>query len=216
MSSPEQDRLETIPSEPTPKIIPLVSLDPKRPIWERFFTVAPLVIIGSRDESGRFDLAPKHMATPLSWQNYFGFVCTLRHRTYQNIRQQGAFTVSFPRPTQVVLTSLSAAPRDDDDVKPALSLLPTRPAQTIDGVFVQDGYLFLECTLDRIIDDFGQNSLIAGRVVAAQVAEDALRLSDGEDADVLRAAPLLAYLAPGRYAEIRYGHAFPYPIGFAR
>jgi hypothetical protein len=81
---------------------------------------------------------------------------------------------------------------------------------------VADGYLFLECALDRIIDDFGENSLIAGRVVAAQVAEDALRLSEGEDADVLRAAPLMVYLAPGRYAEIRYGHAFPYPVGFAR
>ena len=89
---------------------PLVSLDLKWPIWERFFTVAPLLIIGSRDETGAFDLAPKHMATPLGWQNYFGFVCTPRHRTYQNIRREGVFTVSFPRPSQVVLTSLSAAP----------------------------------------------------------------------------------------------------------
>ena len=193
-----------------------VSLDPKRPIWERFFTVAPLVIIGSKEEGGAYDLAPKHMATPLGWQNYFGFVCTPRHRTYQNITRQGVFTVSFPQPTQVVLTSLSAAPRDDDDVKTSLSLLPTRPARTIDGVFVEDGYLFLECSLDRIIDGFGDNSLIAGRVVAAQVAEDAMRLSDFDDAEVLRAAPLLAYLAPGRYAEIRSGHTFPFPVGFAR
>jgi len=194
----------------------LVSLDPKRPIWERFFTVAPLVIIGSKEECGAYDLAPKHMATPLGWQNYFGFVCTPRHRTYQNITREGVFTVSFPRPTQVVLTSLSAAPRDDDDVKPSLNLLPTRPAGTIDGVFVEDGYLFLECRLDRIIDGFGDNSLITGRVVAAQVAEESLRLSDGDDAEVLRSAPLLAYLAPGRYAEIRYGHSFPFPVGFAR
>jgi len=81
---------------------------------------------------------------------------------------------------------------------------------------VEDGYLFLECSLERIIDDFGENSLIAGRVLAAQVAEDALRLSEREDADVLLAAPLMAYLAPGRYAVIRSGHAFPYPVGFMR
>jgi len=195
---------------------PLVSLELKWPIWERFFTIAPLMIIGTRDETGAIDLAPKHMATPLGWQNYFGFVCTPRHRTYQNIRREGVFTVSFPRPSQVVLTSLSAAPRDGDDVKPALALLPTRPAQKIEGVFLEDGYLFLECTLDRIVDGFGENSLIAGLVVAAQVAEDALRLSDREDADVIRAAPLLAYLAPGRYAEICRAHAFPYPVGFSR
>jgi flavin reductase (DIM6/NTAB) family NADH-FMN oxidoreductase RutF len=216
MSSQENHAVEQIPREHAAKSAPLVSLDPRRPIWERFFTVAPLVIIGSREPSGEFDLAPKHMATPLSWQNYFGFVCTPRHRTYQNISKEKAFTVSFPRPTQVVLTSLSAAPRDDDDVKATLALLPTRPARTIDGVLVEDAYLFLECLLERIVDGFGENSLIAGQVVSAQVAEDALRLSDGEDADVLRAAPLLAYLAPGRYAEIRYGHAFPYPVGFTR
>src|SRR5271165_6800558 len=216
MSSQPNESSGTIPFEETKKRVPLVSLDPNRPIWERFFMVAPLVIIGSREESGVFDLAPKHMATPLGWQNYFGFVCTPRHRTYQNITREGVFTVSFPRPTQVVLTSLSAAPRDDDDVKPSLDLLPTRPAGTIDGVFVEDGYLFLECSLDRIIDGFGDTRLISGRVVAAQVAEDSLRLSDGDDAEVLRDAPLLAYLAPGRYAEIRYGHAFPFPVGFVR
>ncbi len=216
MSSRESHEAEPILDPVAARSVPLVSLDTRWPIWERFFTVAPLVIIGSRDETGAFDLAPKHMVSPLGWQNFFGFVCTPRHRTYQNIRREGAFTVTFPRPSQVVLTSLSAAPRDDDDVKPALGLLPTRPAATIDGVFVEDGYLFLECRLDRIVDGFGENSLIAGRVVAAQVAEDAMRLSDGEDAEVIRAAPLLAYLAPGRYAEIRQGHAFPYPVGFAR
>ncbi len=214
--SSQPDEAGTIPFEQTEKRVPLVALDPNRPIWERFFTVAPLVIIGTRDESGAFDLAPKHLATPLSWQNYFGFVCTPRHRTYQNIQRQGVFTVTYPRPSQVVLTSLAAAPRDDDDTKPVLALLPTRPARTMDGIFVEDGYLFLECALDRIVDDFGENSLIAGRVLAAQVAEDALRHFEREDADVLLAAPLLAFLAPGRYAEIRSAHAFPYPAGFMR
>ena len=140
MSSHENHQAERIADPGAARSASLVSLDPKWPIWERFFTVAPLVIIGSRDETGAFDLAPKHMATPLGWQNYFGFVCTPRHRTYQNIRREGAFTVSFPRPTQVVLTSLSAAPRDDDDVKPALALLPTRPA-TDDRRRLRGGWL---------------------------------------------------------------------------
>jgi flavin reductase (DIM6/NTAB) family NADH-FMN oxidoreductase RutF len=216
MTNKWSEAMDTTPTADVLDGAALVSLDPKLPIWERFFTVAPLVLIGTREENGTFDQAPKHMVTPLGWMNYFGFVCTPRHRTYQNIRREGAFTVSYPRPTQIVLTSLAAAPRDDDDVKPALALLPTRPARLIDGVFVRDGYLFLECMLDRIVDDFGENSLIAGRIVAAEVAEDALRLSDGDDAEVLRTAPLLAYVAPGRYAEIRYGHAFPFPMGFAR
>jgi flavin reductase (DIM6/NTAB) family NADH-FMN oxidoreductase RutF len=190
-------------------------LDATVPIWDRFFTVAPLVLVGTREADGTYDLAPKHMVTPLGWENFFGFACTPRHRTYQNAMREGAFTVSYPRPTQIVLTSLAAAPRCDD-LKPSLRVLPTFPARAVDGVFIEDGYLFLECELERAIDGFGENSLVTGRIVAAYVAEEALRTSEREDGEVLRSAPLLAYLPPGRYAEIREGLAFPFPSGFRR
>ncbi len=193
----------------------VVSLDVTAPIWERCFTVAPLVLVGTRETDGSYDLAPKHMATPMGWQNYFGFVCTPRHRTYHNVRRERAFTVSYPRPTQVVLASLAASPRIDD-AKPVLDALPTFPARLIDGVFIEDGYLFLECELDRIIDDFGENSLVTGKIIAAHLQESAMRLSDRADEELLSESPLLVYLAPGRYAEVREGPAFPYPIGFSR
>ena len=32
-------------------------------VWERVFTVAPLVIVGSKETDGTYDLAPKHMAS---------------------------------------------------------------------------------------------------------------------------------------------------------
>ena len=78
----------------------LVELEVERPIWDQFFTVAPLVLVGTREADGRDDLAPKHMVTPMGWQNYFGFVCTPRHGTYQNIARDGVFAVTYPRPTQ--------------------------------------------------------------------------------------------------------------------
>ena len=37
--------------------------------------------------------------------------------------------------------------------------------------------MYLECELDRIVDGFGVNSLIIGRVVAARVAEDSERVT---------------------------------------
>ena len=52
---------------------------------------------------GGNDLAPKHAAFPLGWGSFFGFVCTPRHSTYHNVRREGIFTVSYPRPTRVVL-----------------------------------------------------------------------------------------------------------------
>lgn len=195
----------------------LVTLDPEASLWERVFVVAPLVVIGTEEADGGLDLAPKHMAVPLGWGPYFGFVCTPRHATYRNAKREGAFTATYVRPSQVVLAALAAAPRaDGPGAKPVLHSLPTVPASTVRGAFLADGYLFLECEVDRIVDGFGDNSLVAGRIVAARARPDALRLSDGTEAERIADAPLLAYLHPGRYAEVAETQAFPFPAGFTR
>jgi flavin reductase (DIM6/NTAB) family NADH-FMN oxidoreductase RutF len=192
----------------------VVSIDTDRPIWDHFFTAHTLVVVGTKQSEGDFDLAPKHMAIPMGWQNYFGFVCTPRHRTYLNIKQERVFTVSFPRPTQVVLTSLTAAPRCKDDSKPSLKALPTIPAPRIDCVFMKDAYLYLECKLSRIIDGFGDNSLIVGKIVGAYVAKEALRSSERDDNDLIFNNPLLVYLAPRRFTTVKDSKAFPFPAQF--
>jgi len=194
----------------------LVSLATDRPIWDRVFSVAPLVIVGSKEESGLFNLAPKHLAMPLGWENYYCFVCSPRHTTYHNIRRDNAFTISYPRPSDVLVASLAAAPRCEDQSKPSLLVLPTFPARAVNGVLVEGSYLFLECTLHSILDGFGPNSLIIGNVVAASAHEDALRDQERDEADQLFTFPLLAYLSPGRLAEIRQTTAFPFPLGYSR
>ncbi len=194
----------------------LIALDVDEPIWERFFQVFPLVLIGTREADGSHDLAPKHMAIPVSWQNLFGFVCTPRHRTYRNAQRTGVFTVSYPRPDQVVATALAASPRCGDDDKPALAALPVFPASIVDGVLVEHGYLHLECELARIVDGLGENSLIIGRVVAAHAAPTALRALDRDDNEILRKEPLLAYLFPMRFAVVEQSQGFPVPAGFKR
>jgi flavin reductase (DIM6/NTAB) family NADH-FMN oxidoreductase RutF len=191
-------------------------LDVSRPIWDRFFTVAPLVVVGSKEPDGTYDLAPKHMAMPLGWQNYYAFVCSPGHATYRNIRRERQYTVSFPRPTDIVTSSLAASPRCDDDSKPALTLLSTQRANVVDGVLVSDCYLYLECTLHSMLDGFGRNSLIIGEVVAASADEDYLRMDDRDGGDQLAQSPLLAYISPGRYATLRETAQFPLPKGFSR
>lgn len=194
----------------------LVTLDPEEGLWNRFFSVFPLVLIGSKEKDGHFDLAPKHMAMPMSWQNHFGFVCSPRHGTYQNIKREKVFTVSYPRPNQVVLTSLMASPRCDNDSKPLLEALPTFAATEIDGIFLKDGYLYFECTLDRIIDDLADNCLIIGKVITAHIDRDDVRLSDSDDEHLIHDNPILAYLYPGRFTEITQSRTFPFPKGFKR
>ena len=193
-----------------------IELDLESSIWERFFTVFPLVVVGTRDADGSDDLAPKHLAIPLSWKDHFGFVCTPRHNTYQNILRERQFTVTYVRPSQTVLASLAASPRCDDGSKPITAAIPTFEAEKVAASFLQDGYLFLECELYQIVDNLGENSLILGQIIAARVAEDSLRESDRDDQDLLERHPLLAYLHPGRFAEISDTRTLPFPAGFKR
>jgi len=209
-------RRRTDDEEPIAFETETVSLSLDEPVWERVFTVAPLVLVGTRERWSRYNLAPKHMAMPLGWRNYFGFVCTPRHATYANVRRHGQFTVSFPHHFQVVQAGLAADRREADDSKPSLAALPTFPASVVDGVLVHGCYLFLECELDRIVDGFGDESLIAGRIVAAAAREEALRDPDRDDAEVLHRLPPLAYLSPGRFASVSESLSFPFPARFSR
>ena len=196
--------------------VPPVELDLRSPVWERVYLVAPLVLVGTREPDGSFDLAPKHMALPLGWQNWFGFVCTPRHATWANALRERAFTVSWPRPAQLVETSLAASPRCADGSKPATAALPLRPASRVAGVLVEGASLALECELDRVVEGFGENGLVVGRVVAAWADPAALRDAEREPEDVLAAAPVLAYLYPGRFAEIAAAYSFPFPEDMRR
>ncbi|WP_372788960.1 flavin reductase family protein [Paraconexibacter sp.] len=202
-----------MPTDPDP---PIVSLSTAAPIWDRFFRVAPLVIVGTREADGREDLAPKHMAMPLGWQNYFGFVCSPRHATQGNAQRTGEFTVSFPRAEQFLQISMAAGGRRPDDLKPSLAALRTRAAEKVDGVLVEGAAAWLECDLDRVVDGFGDNTLLVGRVVAAAVAEPWLRDAELDDGDLIHDAPVLAYLDPGRFASVEQSLSFPFPADFRR
>lgn len=192
----------------------MIELDLSEPIWSRLYVVAPLVVIGTRESDGAVDLAPKHLALPLGWDNYFGFVCTPRHATYRNVQREGRFGVSFVRPEQVLATSLAAAPRCGEE-KPALEVLATRTGP-LGSPLLEGAYLHLECELDRIVDGFGVNSLIAGTIRSAEVDEKALRRADQDDHDAIARDPMLVYLQPGRFGILKESHAFPFPRDFHR
>ncbi|WP_239540655.1 flavin reductase family protein [Spongiivirga citrea] len=194
-----------------------IPLDVSNSIWEHFFTVAPLVVVGTKEGDG-YDMAPKHMAMPIGFENYFGFVCTPDHSTYTNIKLHKEFSVSFPFPDQLVLTSLSALPRVKGISKfdQIISTLPSKKANTIDTLLVAEAYLHLECKLYKIIDGFGSNSIITGSIIAANVHTDYLKISEKEEQEQLKSNPLLAYIANGRYAVISETFNFPFPKGFNR
>ncbi len=194
-----------------------IALDVSHPIWSHFFTIAPLVIIGTKESEG-YDMAPKHLAMPIGFDNYFGFVCTPRHSTYQNVLQTKEFSVSFPLPNQVLLASISASPRAEGISKSdqIVDALPTIKANTIDALLVADSYLYLECELFKIIDGFEENSIITGKIRAASVHPDYLKVSEKDEQEQLGEHPLLVYIADGRFAEISETFNFPFPKDFMR
>lgn len=194
----------------------LVQLDTAHPVWEHFFTVAPLVLVGTMDDSGRPDFAPKHMVTPMGWDNYFGFVCTPSHVTCQNIERSGEFTVCYPKPSQLLFSSLAASPRDAEGEKGVLRSFRTFSASAVNGLFIEDAYLNFECRLHKIVDGFGKNCLITGEIIAAFVDHRFLRVSDDDDQELIHESPLFAYLAPGRFATIDKSNGFPFPMDMKR
>lgn len=196
----------------------LVDLDVETPVWSRVFTISPLVVVGTKEKDGEYDLAPKHLAMPLGWDNHYGFVCTPRHATYRNAQREGVFTVSYPRPTQVVTASLAASSREETGGdKPIVDDLETIHASVVDGLLLRDAYLFLECELHRMIGGFGgEAELVTGRIVAARAHRDAIRVSEGDDQRLVQDSPLLAYVNPGRFAAVSESHPFPFPAGFLR
>jgi flavin reductase (DIM6/NTAB) family NADH-FMN oxidoreductase RutF len=121
----------------------LVELQVGDTFWERVFTVAPLVLVGTKEAEG-WDFAPKHMAMPLGFEGFYCFVCTPRHATYSNLRKHPQFTVSFPGPEQIIESSLAAGGRYEHDVKPSLAAIPSEPARVVDGRVVAGCPLYLE------------------------------------------------------------------------
>lgn len=189
-----------------------VPVDVASGLWEHFYTVAPLVLVGTIEHDGSPDVAPKHQATPIGHGTLFGFVCSEQHATYRNVLSTGAFTVGFPSPDMVLLASLAAAPRDAAGNKPTLELVSLSPATAVSGVLVDGCRAHLECRLHRVVDDLDGSALIVGRVVAAFVSQRALR--DAGSDGLPDESALLAYLHPGRVASIHESKEFPYHRGF--
>ncbi|WP_029038735.1 flavin reductase [Salinimicrobium xinjiangense] len=192
-------------------------LDLSTAVWDRIFMVAPLVVVGTR-EGLQYDMAPKHMAFPVGFENYFGFVCTPEHSTYQNIRRTGEFTVSFPLPEDIVPVSISATSREEliSKYRDVVSSLPVARAESLDVPVLRDAYLIFECSLFKIIDGFGENSIITGEITAAYVKKEYRRVSDSDAQEQLNEYNLLAFIAPDRFARVSNTHRFPFPEDFRK
>lgn len=194
-----------------------VSLNTNNNIWEHFYTVAPLIVVGSK-EGSNYNLAPKHMATPIGFSNYFGFVCTPKHQTYHNIKKEKKFTISFVKPNQILITSLAASCRDDtcECPKEIIKSLPTIQLSDASNLFVEDSYLLFNCSLFKIIDGFDNYSIITGKIKEAFIHKNYKVYSDIDKQLHVHNNPVPVYIAQGRFANIKESFNFPFPKDFKK
>ena len=94
--------------------------------------------------------------------------------------------------------------------------LPTFKGKYVDSLLLTDSYLFLECKLFKVIDGFGNNSLITGVIQSAYADIDYVRQSERDDQEMIYEFPLLAYLPYGRYAIVKKTFNYPFPKDFKR
>ena len=194
-----------------------ITLNVKESIWEHFYTVAPLIVVGTKENNG-FDLAPKHMVTPIGFSDYIGFVCTPRHNTYHNILREKRFTISFVKPDQILLSSLAAFPRCSVDSFPKdiTNHIPTISTQVGENIFIEDSYVLMDCDLHKVIDGFDDYSIITGKIKLAMVHKNYKIISDEGQQSHIYENPLLAYIAQGRFASVKKTMSYPFPKDFHR
>ena len=191
-----------------------IVLDLDGPALDRVFRVAPLVVVGTQEDDGAVDLAPKHMVMPVG-ERHLAFTCTPDHATMRNTQRTRSFTVSWVSPDHVVAASLAAAPRQHGD-KPSLDGVPTRPATVVAGAVLAGAPLTAECRLVRVVGGFGRWRVVVGEVVHAEADPAAVVTTDEDPHDALARAPVLAYVHPDHVATIDHVDRFPYHVGFRR
>ena len=194
------------------------SIDTRRPIWERFFTVAPLVVVGTREEDGSPDLAPKHMAGPVSWQNFFGFVCSPTHATYANAPPGRGLHRELPaagrrragrvgRLAALRGRQQAGGGRPADASGPQGGCAAPRPRRRGPSSAWSTGSWTTWVT----------TAWSSGRVVACHVDPRALRRLDREDQEVLRTLARSSSIStPTASPAWRRATPSPSPSGFSR
>ena len=115
----------------------LVELPVGPELWERAFTVAPLVLVGTK-EGRRLRLRPQAHGDAAR----LGGLLLLRLQL-RGTRPTGTCSSipssrsAFPGPEQIVESSLAAGGRFEGGAKPTLTAVPSVPARVVDGRLVE-------------------------------------------------------------------------------
>lgn len=132
----------------------------------------PVLMIGTYDENG----TPNLMNA--AWGGQYGantvMLCLSSHKTTDNIRLKGAFTVSFATASTVIpcdYVGIVSANKEPDKVKKAG--FTTIKSENVDAPIINELPLTLECKLVK----FNEDDVVIGEII--NVCADESVLTDG-------------------------------------
>lgn len=156
----------------------------------------PVLIIGTYDADGNPD------AMNAAWGGQYGpnqiMLCLSEHKTTENIRQKGAFTVSFATAQQVVASDYVGIVSANDALdKMEKSGFTTARSEFVDAPIINELPLTLECRLVK----FNEDGKVIGEIVNVSADERILAEENKIDAAKLDAI----IFDPANAAYLRLG-----------
>ena len=156
----------------------------------------PVLIIGTYDENGKAD------AMNAAWGGQYDanqvMLCLGSHKTTDNIRAKGAFTVSFATADQVVPSDyVGIVSANDDPEKMQKSGFTTVKSELVDAPIINELPLTLECSLLK----FNEDGIVVGEIVNVSADERILDADGNIDAAKLDAI----IFDPANAAYLRLG-----------
>lgn len=181
----------------------------------RYFTIKPIILVTTLGGNGLPNVAPKTQCMSVGrHEEYFAFVCTPKHHTYQNAKANKEFVVNYPGPE--LIGKVSAASQFAENVdEVASSELTSIPSLVVKPPRIKECMVHLEC---KVVDikDLDGDSIILGKVVARSSNREISfkREMAEESINLLSKHPLLAYVYPNHYTRIDTAEKFIFPKNY--
>ena len=180
-----------------------------------YFTIKPIILVTTLGGNGLPNVAPKTQCTSVGRrEEFFAFVCTPKHHTYQNVKANKEFVVNYPSPELIEKVSASSQFAENVD-EVALSGLTSISSLVVKPPRIKECMAHLECKVVEV-KDIDDVSIILGRVVARSAdREKSFKKGTAEEGiKLLSKHPLLAYVYPDHYTRINTAEKFIFPKNY--
>jgi len=181
----------------------------------RYFSVKPIVLVTTLGPSNIPNVAPKTQCMDVGrHEEYFAFVCTPKHHTYQNAKANKEFVANYPGPELIEEVSATSQFAENVD-EVALAGLTGIPSLVVKPPRIRECRVHLECKVMEV-KDLDVASIILGKIVARSASQEVSfeRGKAEESISLLLNHPLLAYVYPNHYTTIRAATEFIFPKNY--